>query len=454
MISGGLAVLGLATSNPLETALAALLPAVFLQLLWRPGEPQILFFAVLMQSFQVAAPVFAADRQGITLAELEGVATMQSAFLFSTAAMVVLACGMAWASKKPASAQVTRNLQLIRQLNPERMLWAFIPAFVLSIVVGRFAFSLGGLAQFMLAFGGFHLILAYLIFAVAVIDKRFRPQAAFVLALEVLYGFLGFFSGFKTILFLLLIVLTAQYSNPLKVIRFKFILPAVILFLLLTFWQVVKTDYREFVNRGSSAQVVSVSVIDQLDFYASSIASFGPEQIVTGFDSGLARIGYLRFFATSMTRIPWSIPHQNGRLWSESLQVILQPRILYPDKPPINDSERTNEFSGVTVAGAAQGTSVSIGYVGESFIDFGFPLLLVPVALMGLLWGWMYRFLFHLPPATPLSAGFACIAILITAISFEQSNLKLLPGTAITFLVYWLYLRSYGISSWKWLTGR
>ncbi len=408
---------------------------------------------MLMQGSQVIAPVIAANLQGVTISELESVGTMPLAFYYSYAAIVIITFAMALGSSGLPFAVVLQNSLLIRKLNPKRMLWAFVPAFLFSVIAGRFAFGLGGLAQPLLALGSVHLVLAFLVFIAALDEPVFRKIAVFVLVLEVLYGFLGFFSGFKTILYLLLVVLTSRYSNPLKLLRWKFVFPLAFLLVLLTFWQVVKVEYRSLANQGSSSQEVSIGLERQVDFYLASASRFGIESIGMGFDSGLARLGYLHFFATSMTQVPSIIPHQAGRLWEEAIQVILQPRLLFPDKPPINDSDRTNQFSGVLVSGADKGTSISIGYVGESFIDFGFPLMLAPVSLMGVAWGWFYRFLCSYPPITPLGSGFATVLILVNAISFEQSNLKLLPGTIICVLIFWIFLKFYGRLTWLWLIG-
>ena len=63
----------------------------------------------------------------------------------------------------------------------------------------------------------------------------------------------------------------------------------------------------------------------------------------------------------------------------------LMPRLFFPNKPAINDSDRTSAYSGVWVANVDQGTSISIGYMGESYIDFGRWGMFIPVFL----WGWL-----------------------------------------------------------------
>ncbi len=68
------------------------------------------------------------------------------------------------------------------------------------------------------------------------------------------------------------------------------------------------------------------------------------------------------------------------------------PRFLFPDKPVLDDSERTRTYTGMNVAGMEQGTSIGIGYIGESYVDFGPVKMFAPIFLLGLLYGLIYRF--------------------------------------------------------------
>jgi hypothetical protein len=163
-------------------------------------------------------------------------------------------------------------------------------------------------------------------------------------------------------------------------------------------------------------------------------------------NSGLSRLGYLRFFAGSIRTVPNAVPYQNGKLWSEAIFTLI-PRALFPDKPILDDSKRTNEFSGISVAGADKGTSISIGYVGESYIDFGVPFMFAPIFALGCFWGWLYRFITNLGSIPLLGLAAATTILLNSAVFFESSNVKIFPSAVILLLVYSMALRF-----WLWLT--
>jgi uncharacterized iron-regulated membrane protein len=58
------------------------------------------------------------------------------------------------------------------------------------------------------------------------------------------------------------------------------------------------------------------------------------------------------------------------------------PRALFPDKPPVpDDSAVTEYYTGIYILG--ESTSISIGYVGELYIDFGFFGSILVAGLLG-----------------------------------------------------------------------
>ena len=114
---------------------------------------------------------------------------------------------------------------------------------------------------------------------------------------------------------------------------------------------------------------------------------------------------------------------------------VLTPRVLYPDKPPLTpDSEITMRYTGLHLASAEEGTSISIGYMGESYVDFGPYGMFVPVFILGVLWGLMYYFI--VSRARFLVFGYAfATALLLNAYQFEMTGIKLLGGVTMSFLV-------------------
>src|SRR5207244_1025318 len=93
-----------------------------------------------------------------------------------------------------------------------------------------------------------------------------------------------------------------------------------------------------------------------------------------------------------MDNVPARIPHENGGLWLAAVEHVLRPRLFFPDKAEIDDSKRTNYYAGVRVGTSDKGTSIGIGYIGESYIDFGVIGMFAPILALGAFYGFIYRF--------------------------------------------------------------
>jgi hypothetical protein len=273
--------------------------------------------------------------------------------------------------------------------------------------------------------------------------------------LELILGFGGFFSGFKYILFLTIIVLAGNQAEARRLLFRPAAAAVLVLALgLVTLWQAVKIDYREFLNQGTASQAVLVSPVERFAFLTSRMSRVTLDDLRAGFASGFKRVGYLEFFAATMNQVPDRIPYQEGRLWGEAVSHLLMPRILFPDKPVVDDSARTNEFSGLGVAGIEQGTSISIGYVGESYIDFGPTLMFVPIFLLGIFWGWIYRWFANRSRYRLLGVAAATNIILAHAITFETSNIKLVGGAVTSWIALTILLHYAARPAWAFLSNR
>ena len=72
-----------------------------------------------------------------------------------------------------------------------------------------------------------------------------------------------------------------------------------------------------------------------------------------------------------MESTPDRIPYQNGRLYSYML-VTFVPRLFWPDKPSVNDANRWYQVAyRLTSRDSLNGVSIAVGYLPESYINFG-----------------------------------------------------------------------------------
>ena len=384
-----LATLSVAGKNPSLALVAIGAGCLILKTLWRPNEAPTLFFICGYQWLQAACPILQAELDGVTVSAKFGGVSFEQATLLSVIGVTAFSLGAALATTFWAPKRGLADWENIRRL-------ALAPAFGIWLVC--FAanslfpgvFLGGSLRQ-----GVQHLVYLgtiateLLIFQTAILHGRGRGMAVLILLAELMVGLTGYFSGFRQVFYLIILAIWSVMG----VKRSAVVWMAITLVPLLTlsvFWATIKGDYRAYVNEGTNLQEVNVSLRDRQAFLRRALEDTDRHRLMDGLDGTLQRIGYIEIFGLCYENVPRNVPHANGRLWKEALLHVLMPRVLFPDKPELADSERTNEFSGSTFAGADAGTSIGIGYVGESYIDFGVPGMFVPIFIIGFLLGGAY----------------------------------------------------------------
>lgn len=275
-----------------------------------------------------------------------------------------------------------------------------------------------------------------------------------VFGAEFLLSVGGFFSGFQSVIFYAmfglvaaLVPLTLRRLGPLLLLASLLVVSALV-------WTAVKTEYRGFVSGGTQAQIVVVERSERLTRLGDMVTNLESGALIGTLDTLAERVAYVDFFARVIQVVPEAIPHEQGALWGDALSRVFMPRLLFPDKPAVHDSLRTNYYTGLGVATHAQGTSISLGYLAESYIDFGVPLMFLPVLILGYAMGRFYRWL-HTSPRTVGIWGMAlAVVALWPAMAFETSITKMLVALAMNMLMAWALARFALPVLIPWLMGR
>jgi hypothetical protein len=145
-----------------------------------------------------------------------------------------------------------------------------------------------------------------------------------------------------------------------------------------------------------------------------------------------------------MNYVPAATPYEDGRLTLGVLQHIATPRILFPDKPPLpNDTEITARYTGLRLDSSGT-SSVSIGYLGELYVDFGKFGALIAVGIMGSLAGLAYRRIRDYGNGPVLLVAGLCMMIMLPLAYFGQPYPKTVGAsvfsTAIAFVILQAFL--------------
>lgn len=428
---------GIFTENPALTVSACVLAACFFSLLWQPGEPPILLFAIGFQWLQVTAKTFHADVLGVDINELDTYSgDAEFATWMSMGALAVLAIGMRWGAAGRSAFSPSLFRQEVFQLPLKKIWWFYLLFLLFSLVLQQIAYILPGLTQPVLALSGFKWAIFFVFASASIVRGGSQRLLLLAVAMEVVLGLSGFFSGFKTVFFVLIIAAMAARGRFTRKILLVVGLIASVLLYFSLLWTAVKVDYRAYVSGGERAQVVTAGYFDRMSHLFELVKAVDAGDLGAAAEQGARRISYVDFFGRVLTTVPNYLPHEGGALWLGALSHISMPRLLFPEKPPLRgDSEITNTYTGLQVAGQESGTSISIGYVAETYIDFGRYWMWLPILMLGFLWGRIYRYLTSRRSTPRIFGQGLAVAVLLPVLLFETTNVKLLGGVITSFLM-------------------
>lgn len=426
--------LGALSPNPALTVAAIVSLIAFIKLLWRPGEPPVLLFAVGFQWLQVTAKVFHANYLGLPLEHISQFASIENAVWASLAGLWVLTGGIRLVLARMPSFEKRAVRSQAYDMSLMKIGLLYIGLTVLTSGISTFASGMGGLRQIILAAAAVKWV-AYFLFAYVILVRR---EHVWILGLattwEIVQG-IGFFSGFKTVLFILIIVIVTARVRATRMRIGGIAAIGIVLLIMGLAWTAVKGEYRAFLNQGTGWQTVTVSNEEKVTMLADMLLSLNPSDLVEAADPLFSRIAYVDFFAAAMDYVPAARPHERGALWTASVTHVLQPRLFYPNKPALpSDSELTMAYTGLHMASGDQGTSISLGYMGESYVDFGIPGMYFPIFALGFFWAFVYRHFLKNPRLMLLGYGFATAALL-EMYKFEMASIKVLGNVLMQFIV-------------------
>jgi hypothetical protein len=434
-ITGGLAIWSSFSANPILSPVALVLLTVCIQLVWRRGEPPVLAFACAMQWLQASAVIFYTDFYKVSVEQAGGGPELETATWLSLVAVLVLAVGIRLALIRCRRSQHERLTIEGGQVNIVKAFIFYLVSFGVATVANRIAFHVPGLTQIIYALIALKWTAVFLL-AYSVIEQRGGYFfLGIAIMLEVWIGLLSFFSGFKSVFFILLVVALAS-PLALRGRRLAITIATICaLFFFGVVWSAIKGEYREFLNEGTGEQEVYVSVGQRVDKLSDMITGFTWDNFLEGLDAMILRVSYVKFFALTLMNVPDSVPYERGSLWFGALKHIVTPRLFFPGKEAIRDSDRTMLYTGIRVATEEQGTSIGIGYVAESYVDFGPIGMFAPILLLGVFYGLIYRLLVIRPRDKLIWTAIASAILIFGAYTIETSNIKIVGGIVTALLV-------------------
>jgi hypothetical protein len=166
-----------------------------------------------------------------------------------------------------------------------------------------------------------------------------------------------------------------------------------------------------------------VSNEDALAYIFGKAAEADLSTIREGAEIFLSRVQYMERYSEVYKTVPEIIPFQNGGDLIKTINFLLVPRFLNPDKGVKDASERTSYYTGKRFTRASQGTSISMGYFCDMYIDFGLYLMFVPLISIAALVGLVYKKIVAIKSYNRLFLNSILIGTFLSLGTFESDSL-------------------------------
>jgi hypothetical protein len=395
-----------------------------------------------VQLLQVSTVLLYADFAQANLVTAFGGSELQMAVALGLVGLVTLAVGARLGMGRWDRRVAERAENEALQISVPTALTLYMGSFAGSSFLRMISGQVPQATQALVAIAAVKWAFLFLLCLSVIQQRRHYAFLWAAVGVEFFAGLLGYFSSFKNVFFLLIIVMLA--SRHLWNMKRVLLSVVVCLFLVVSsiIWSAIKEEYRDFLNQGSRMQEVVVPVPARVGKLQELVGGLTDEGFFQGVEALISRVGYVTYFALTIGNVPDRLPHENGQLWLGAVKHVFMPRAFFPGKGIIDDSERTSYYTGVRVAGMEQGTSISVGYMGESYIDFGRYIMFIPIFLLGLLYGLIYRVFVKYARFKVVGFAAATSVLLFSGYNFETSNIKILGGmlasAIITGIFVWL----------------
>jgi hypothetical protein len=336
----------------------------------------------------------------------------------------LIGCLKPMAGVRPAYALTFKSLVL-----------AYVLATAVAGFIHEFAWSFPSITQAIIAISFLRLGLLYLVLRRLVAADRWLVMAG-VLALEIVLGVTGFHAGFREPLIMAVLAFLERFDR--QNVRHWVSLGVlfVVMGLLGVAWISVRVNYRERYLADEAFAQNRGARFDNLTTAATKWASQDRGEFFGNIDLFIDRLWAIYYPALAVARVPDVLPHTNGKLMIDTLAFTFAPRVFFPDKPEIgSDSDLVRKYSGVYVAGADQDTDIAFGYAAESYVDYGVPMMFVPVFIWGTFMGVCYAGMFKYFRHRDIAVSVTTVICWLSLYLFERSWAKTI-GLGGTLMIY------------------
>ena len=352
--------------------------------------------------------------------------------------------GKEWRRGKKEDVEL--DISPLKDISFKTLFQIYLGTVLFDILFEGKLFAFPGLSQVGFFISLLPYVAAFLVIVYVLYYKEHKWALYIIIVFEVAKGFVGYFSSFKTIFFVIImasIVLQGgkfNYKLALKYLPFF-----TVLIVLILFWQSIKGDYREALNKGQHSQSVDISMTERFNILSEDLKQTTFANLLSSIDMTVDRVSYTELFGDVLENVPNKVPYENGNLLVKAITNTLVPRIFDKSKGELDDSKDTRYYSGVHVATGEEGVSIGMGYISYMYIDFGYGAIL-EAFIIGLIIGLIIRVFINKFGSNIITLAFL-IPILLSIMFVETSLPKtigwIVSNSILSYISANIFLKHY-----------
>lgn len=443
------------TPDPLAYGAGAFVPFLLTTIVGRPATPKAVGFFLLWHWGQVFARAIQSVLDGESMAASIDGPDVLYAYWYALASLITLAVAfrlVLGTLRSPTFSEYHAH----ERWRPSDLVTVYLVAIAASLAFIFLGRSVPGADQPFQAAAQVKVIALFLLCTYVFTTGLGRGALLAAIAIEILVGFTGFLADFRAVFIYVAVAAVAariKWSGAATAAALAWL--AVLLTLAL-FWTSVKVEYREYATGSEDSQQIKVPLEQRMTYLGERMLDLGGTKWSETSYVLLTRLAYIDIFGQVIgvdrgVREPIVV-----RQWKDALAHVFQPRFLFPNKPVLTDSDvfmrlaRSDPMEQIRL-----GTSISVGYIAENYVDLGFPGMLAGIFGLGLLFAMVVRYFMTRPLPWMLREAIIMGLVFNSAGTGMEVSLPKLLGATLMFFLVWSVMASLALPvAMRWLDRR
>lgn len=441
--------------DPFSHAVGGATPFALLSIIGQPTMPKGVAFFLLWQWAQTFSRALQSIFDGESMANGIAGPDVLQAYWYALSSLIVLALAFRLVLGGIKSPTV-RDYYAHERWRAQDLILVYVGSIAASVFFNIASRQVGSLDQPLFAASQVKVVALFLLCTYVFTTGRGGGTLLAAIFIEILVGFTGFLSDFRAVFIYVAFAALAARVRWTFTASAAAVIWLALLLLLALFWTSVKVEYRDYVTGETESQQIRVPLDERMAYLGDKALNIGDTKWGETSYMLLIRFAYVDIFGQVIgvaENAPEAVPM---RQWKDALSHVLQPRVLFPGKAALSD---TDVYMRLTRADPTEyvrlGTSISVGYMAENYVDLGFPGMLAGIFVIGVMLALVMKYFMARPLPWMLREGIVmAFAFSAGGVGMEMSLPKMLGGMLMFFLVWSLIAKFALPMVMRWLDQR